>query len=298
VVALRFGQLAHGSVLVQAVLSGLLVGGVYSLVSMGLTLIFGVLGIINFAHGALMAVGMYCSYILVSGLGVPIYLTLPISMVVLFVVGAAIQKVVVNRAMDQPLENQLLVTLGLSILLENGLLLGFSATPRTVSTPFSGQALHVLSGTIELPRLVAFVSALLLAAGIYVLLHRTRLGMAVRAVSNNPRGASLVGVDVSRIYVLTFGLGAGCVGAAATLVLPFLPAQPSVGETFNLLAFVVVVLGGLGSVGGAVIGGILIGLTQEIGTVLFPGQSDLLAVFIVFVVVLFLRPQGLLGQSQ
>ena len=313
IVFLRGDQLAHlvgpgRSVLAQALVTGLLLGGVYGLVSMGLSLIFGVLHIINFAHGAMMTVGMYTSFLLVASTGLDPYATLVVSVALLFVIGMGVQKLLVNRIMGQPLENQLLLTLGLAIFIENALLLAFTATPRAIQLPYASGSLslgfidvqlpfRVFGAVASLPRTVAFFGALLIAGGLYLLLQKTKLGTAIRAVAQNPAGAYLVGVNVPRIYVLTFGLGAGCVGAAGVLVLPFLSLEPTTGDAFNILAFVIVVLGGLGSVLGALLGGLLIGVTQEFGGVVFVGQSKLLAVFIVFILVLFLRPQGLFGKA-
>lgn len=295
-------------VLVQAVVTGLLLGGVYGLVSMGLSLIFGVLHIINFAHGAMMTLGMYISFLLVANAGLDPYASIVVSVALLFVIGMAVQTFLINRVMGQPLENQLLLTLGLAIFIENALLLAFSATPRSVQLPYARQSIslgfteiglpfRILGAVATLPRTIAFVGALVIAGGLYLMLQRTKLGTAIRAVAENPTGASLVGVDVPRIYVLTFGLGASCVGAAGVLVLPFLSLEPTTGDMFNILAFVIVVLGGLGSVPGALLGGLLIGVTQEVGGIVFVGQSKLLPVFIVFVLVLFLRPQGLFGKA-
>lgn len=294
----RQDELSEGSVVIQALVSGLLLGGVYSLVAMGLTLIFGVLEIVNFAHGALMTLGMYCSFVLASDVGVPVYLTLPVTVAALFALGAIVQRAVIAPAMGQPLENQLLLTLGIAIVIQNALLLGFTGTPKQVDVSFGNDSVDILGASANVTRLIAFGGALALAGCLYVLLRRTRLGTAIRAVASNPTGASMVGVDVGHIYMVTFAIGTACVGAAAALVLPFLSLQPATGETFNILAFVVVVLGGLGNVIGALLGGLLIGLTQELGGVLFPEQSDLLVVFIVFILALFLRPQGLLGKAE
>ena len=292
---LRQEQLSEGTVLVQAVVSGLVLGAVYGLVSMGLTLVFGVLDIVNFAHGALMTLGMYVSFVLATGAGIPVYLALPITVALLFAIGAIVQRVLIAPAMGQPLENQLLLTLGLAIVIENALLIVFTGTPKRVEVSFGDQAVNILGASATIPRVIAFFGALALAAVLYLLLQRTKLGTAVRAVASNPSGAALLGIDVRRVHMLTFALGTACVGAASALVLPFLSLDPTTGNTFNILAFVVVVLGGLGNVLGALLGGFLIGLTAEVGGVLFPDQSNLLGVFIVFILVLFLRPQGLLG---
>ncbi len=290
------------TIALQALLTGLLIGGVYGLVAMGLSLIFGVLEIINFAHGAFMTLAMYLTWVLAENAGVDPYLTLFITPVLMFVVGAAVQRVVINPAMGQPLENQLLLTFALSILIENALLLGFSANPRSVRVPYASGSigpldfpLRIGGAIVELPRILAFLGGLVIAAALFAFLNRSRIGTAIRATGLNRTGASLVGVNVDRIQVMTFGLGTAVAAAAGVLVLPFLTLEPTTGAQFNILSFVIVVLGGLGNVGGALVGGILIGLTQELGGLLFPGQSKLLPVFIIFIATLFLKPEGLFG---
>lgn len=309
---LNFEQIAlvtgpNRSVLIQATVTGILIGGVYGLVSMGLTLIYGVLHIINFAQGALMTVGMYTAFSLVSNFGLDPYATVIFAVGFLFIIGAAVQGLLINRIMKETLEKQLLLTLGLSVFLENVLLLVFSPTPKAVQLPYARGSASVFGVTVEwpfqvfgavasLPRAIAFVGAMGLAGMLFLLLQRTSLGVRIRSVADNPRGAALVGIDVQRTYILVFGLGAACVGAAGALVLPFLSLEPTTGDAFNVIAFVVVVLGGMGNVLGALLGGLIIGLTQQIGGIIFTGQSNLLGVFVVFVLVLFLRPHGLLGR--
>jgi len=280
----------------QAVLTGLLLGGVYGLVALGLTLIFGVLDIVNFAHGALLTVGMYVTYTLSDRAGLDPYLSLLVAVPVLFLLGALLQRGLIDRTLGQPLENQLLLTLGIALLLENALLLGYGGEPRSVR-PSYDRPVDVFTAVADLSRILAFVGALAIAGLLFFLLQRTRLGTAIRAVAANPRGAQLVGVDVRRIYTLTFAIGTACAGAAGVLVVPFVTVEPTIGELFNIVAFVVVVLGGLGSVPGAVIGGLVIGLTEQLGGLIFPGQNPLLSVFAVFVLVLFLRPQGIFGRT-
>lgn len=290
------------TIALQALLTGLLIGGVYGLVAMGLSLIFGVLEIINFAHGAFLTLAMYLTWVLSDNAGIDPYLTLLITPILMFLVGAAVQRVVINPAMGQPLENQLLLTFALAILIENGLLLAFSGNPRSVRLDYANTSigpvdfpLRIGGAIIELPRIVAFVGGLVVAGALFAFLNRSRIGTAIRATGLNRTGASLVGVNVDRIQVLTFGLGTAVAAAAGVLVLPFLTLDPTTGGQFNILSFVIVVLGGLGNVGGALVGGILIGLTQEIGGLLFPGQSKLLPVFIIFIATLFLKPEGLFG---
>lgn len=302
VAALAFLGVAFGvqqQVLAQAIVTGLLLGGVYSLVAMGLALIFGVLDIINFAHGALMALAMYLTFTLVTGVGFNPYLSILVTIPALFALGIGIQRLLMDRVMGQPHENLLLLTLGLSLVVENALLMGYSSTPRTIDASFLGQYLpfdySIFGAVATLPRILAFVGSVAVAGLLYLTLRRTTLGTAIRAVAENPDGASMVGINVRRIHALTFGLGTACVGAAGTLLMPFLSLQPTTGESYTIIAFVVVVLGGLGSVTGAFVGGIFIGLVQEVGGVLIPGVDKLLIVFIVFVLVLLFRPQGLFG---
>jgi branched-chain amino acid transport system permease protein len=289
------------SVALQAVLTGLLVGGVYGLVAMGLALIFGVLGIINFAHGALMALAMYGAYALAAQAGLDPYLALVVIVPLLFVVGAAIQFCLVGRVLGGAAESQLLLTLGLAIVIENLMLAIFTATPKTVNVSYIGttlpDGLHLGTAVASTQLLIAFGGSMLLGGLLYLLLHRTRLGTAIRAVAENPRGAALVGVDVRRIYVLTFALGGACVGAAGTLMLPFVAVAPTTGDQFNIIAFVVVVLGGLGNVPGALVGGLIIGLIQYVGGAALPQVNNLLLVFAVFVLTLLFRPQGLFARS-
>jgi branched-chain amino acid transport system permease protein len=283
------------TVFAQAVVSGLLIGGVYSLVAMGLSLVFGVLDIINFAHGALMTIGIYASYLLFDNYGIDPYVSLLVTIPLLFVVGVGIQRFAINPVMDAPVHNQALVL--------------FTGTPRSIELAYARNEfdlglftldfpIKVFGAVITLPKLIAFVVALVLAGVLYMLIHRTQLGAAIRASAQEPEGAEMVGIDVRRIYTITFGIGAACVGAAGALVMPFLFVSPHAGATFNIIAFIVVVLGGMGSIPGALVGGLVIGLTQEMTQLLVSGSSKLLGVFVVFLAVLLFRPQGLFGKVQ
>lgn len=295
VLVLAYLRAGSGVVVAQAVLTGLLLGGVYGLVAMGLTLIFGVLDIVNFAHGAVMTVAMYATFVLTAQLGIDPYLTLVVTAPLMFGLGLVLQGGLLNRTMGRPLENQLLVTLGIGLLIENVLLITFGGDPRSVRVPYAS-AVHVFGAVADLTQILAFAGALVLAGLLYLLLQHTRVGTSIRAVAANPEGAQLVGIDARRTYALTFALGTACAGAVGTLVAPFITIDATAGQVFNILAFVVVVLGGMGNVIGALAGGLLIGLTEQLGGVLLPEQSPTLAVFVVFVLVLFLRPQGLFGR--
>ena len=296
------------TVFAQAVVSGLLIGGVYSLVAMGLSLVFGVLDIINFAHGALMTITIYVSYLLFQNYGVDPYVSLVVTIPLMFVVGVGIQRFAINPVMDAPVHNQLLLTLGIAIIIENLALVLFTGTPRSIELAYARNEfdlgvvtldfpLRVFGAVVSLPKLIAFLVALLLAGVLYLLIQRTQLGAAIRASAQEPEGAELVGIDVRRIYMITFGIGTACVGAAGSLVLPFLFVAPTAGATFTIIAFVVVVLGGMGSIPGALVGGLVIGLTQELTQLFVPG-SKFLGVFIVFLAVLLFRPEGILGKAR
>ncbi len=299
---------SNHSVFAQAVVSGLLIGGVYGLVAMGLSLVFGVLDIINFAHGALMTIGIYASYLLFQEYGVDPYISLLITVPLLFVVGMGIQHFAINPVMTAPVHNQLLLTLGIAIMIENILLVVFTGTPRSIELPYARESfdlgfvtldfpLKVFGAVVSMPKLIAFVMAIVLALVLYVLIQRTWLGSAIRASAQQPEGAELVGIDINRIYMITFGIGAAAAGAAGTLVMPFLFVSPTAGATFNIIAFVVVVLGGMGSVPGALVGGLIIGLTQEMSQIFVSGSSKFLSVFVVFILVLLFRPQGIFGKA-
>ena len=201
-----------------------------------------------------------------------------------------------RRAGLRPVGTAHIFEYGLALLIDNLLLLFFGPNPRSVALP-GDRGIEIFGAVATLSRLLAFAVALVLAALLYLLLQRTRLGTAIRAVAANDTGAQLVGIDTRRIYMITFAIGTACAGAAGVLVSPLVTIEPTTGELFNIIAFVVVVLGGMGNVVGALVGGVLIGLTEQLGALYLPGQSPLLAVFIVFVLVLFLRPQGLFGRQ-
>ncbi len=298
----------NGVVLRQAIVTGMLIGAVFGLVAMGLTLIFGVLDIINFAHGALLTIGMYITFVLYDRFGIDPYLAILITVPLLFVLGGIIQRTIIHPARNAPAHNQLLLTLGLALFIENLMLVIFTATPRSIRLDY-GRGLtqigplaiefpiRIAGTTITLTKLAAFLFAIILTVLLYLLLQRTDLGKAIRATAQDKEGARLVGINIDQISLITFGLGVACVGAAASIVLPFLAVDPLVGNTFNITAFVIVVLGGMGSVPGALLGGLIVGLTQELGVVFAPSSTKLLGVFFIFVLVLLLRPQGLLGKK-
>jgi branched-chain amino acid transport system permease protein len=284
--------------LLQAVVSGLLLGGVYGVVASGLTLIFGVLRIINFAHGAVMMLGMYASYWLWVWLGVDPYLSVLLTAPAFFVLGMGIQRVVIepNRAAAE--HNQLLLTLGLALFLENLALVLWQGDFRTLRVPYANASFVIGDALVEVSRLVAAGGAVLIALALFVFLRRTDVGKAIRALSEEREGAMLVGIDVARIRAVAFGIGSACVAVAGALITPFFYIAPDVGESFNIMAFVVVVLGGMGNFIGALLGGLIVGLAESLGAALLPGSLKQLVVFVIFVLVLLFRPEGLFGGAR
>ena len=287
------------SILLSALLNGLTTGAVYALIALGLTLIYGVLHIINFAHGASLMMALYGVYALKERWGIDPYVALPIMVPAMFVLGYAMQRIVINRASHGKDENILLVTLGLSIVMENFALLFFKSDTRTIETAYTlttvaigPEAAQVM---VSLPKLVAFAGALVVSALLIVILQRTDLGRAIRAVAKEKQGARLMGIDVVHVYAMCFGLGLACLGAAACFLLPAYYVNPQVGNGFVLVAFTVVVLGGMGSFAGALLGGLLIGVVESFGG-LFLGESlGQVGIFVIFIGVLLLRPEGFFG---
>ena len=287
------------SILLSALLNGLTTGAVYALIALGLTLIYGVLHIINFAHGASLMMALYGVYALKERWGIDPYVALPIMVPAMFVLGYAMQRIVINRASHGKDENILLVTLGLSIVMENFALLFFKSDTRTIETAYTlttvaigPEAAQVM---VSLPKLVAFAGALVVSALLILILQRTDLGRAIRAVAKEKQGARLMGIDVEHVYAMCFGLGLACLGAAACFLLPAYYVNPQVGNGFVLVAFTVVVLGGMGSFAGALLGGVLIGVVESFGG-LFLGESlGQVGIFVIFIGVLLLRPEGFFG---
>jgi branched-chain amino acid transport system permease protein len=287
-----------GGLLLQAAVSGILLGGVYGLVASGLTLIFGVLRIINFAHGAVMMLGMYTSYWLFVLAGIDPYASIVITAPLFFAIGVGIEKLIIepNRAAAE--HNQLLLTLGLALFLENLALVLWQGDFRTLRVSYAGMSFVIGDALVELSRLIAAGGAVLMAAGLFGFLRTTDVGKAIRALAEEPEGAMLVGIDVARIRSVAFGIGSACVAVAGALVTPFFYVAPDVGESFNIMAFVVVVLGGMGNFVGALVGGVVVGLAESLGAALLPGSLKQLVVFVLFVLVLLFRPQGLLGGAR
>lgn len=282
----------------QAIVNGLLVGGVYSLMALGLSLIFGIMRVINFAHGDMMVWGMYLSFWLFTTWGVDPYLSILGTATAIFLLGAAVQRGLVNRILDAPHEMQILLMLGVALVLENSALMVFGPDPRRVSTSYALSTFWLGPIVFDLPRVATFGVALALAVGLYLFLKKTELGRMIRAASDNRVGALLVGTDILKVFTLAFGIGAACVGAAGSLMTPFLPFSPSTGLFLTVTSFNIVIIGGMGSLLGAFAGGLLVGVSESLGAViLVPSLKEIFS-FILLILILLFRPQGLLGGSR
>jgi branched-chain amino acid transport system permease protein len=283
------------SILFASVLNGITTGAVYALIALGLTLIYGVLHIINFAHGASLMVALYGVYFLKEQLGIDPYLALPIMVPAMFALGYVLQRGVINRASHGKDENILLVTLGLSIILENLALLFFKSDTRNIETAYTLTTVNIGPAMIALPKLVSFIGALVVSAVLLAVMRYTDLGRAIRAVAKEKHGARLMGIDVDHVYAMCFGIGLACLGAAACFLLPAYYVNPLVGSGFVLVAFTIVVLGGMGSFVGALVGGLLIGVIESIGGLYLGESLGQVGIFAIFIAVLLFRPQGLFG---
>jgi branched-chain amino acid transport system permease protein len=280
----------------QAIVSGLLIGGVFALIALGLTLIFGVMKIINFAHGDFLMLGMYFSFFLSVMAGMNPYISALLSLPLFFALGWVIQARLIRPVLDAPENIQILATVGISLVLQNAALFMFSPDFQSLRLSFGAQTFSVAGVAVSYVRLIACVVSLSTAAGVFLFLSRTDTGKALRACAEQQTGAMVVGIDVGRMYKIAFGLGTACVALAGVLMTPFFYIAPQVGLPFTLIAFVTVVLGGLGSVPGALVGGLIIGVVESLGEILLPSPSmKQMATFSVFLLILLVRPQGLLG---
>jgi len=281
-----------------ALASGIFLGSIYAMVASGLNLIFGVVKIINFAHGALLALGMYMAYFLITLAGFDPYLTLPVVVVAMFLVGWAIQSGIINRIMDSDRTSQLLITFGLALMVQNGAIMLWGHEYRSATVPYARKVFDILGIRFSFAALLALTGSAISLVLLYLFLHRTRTGTAIRAVSQQPDSAALAGINVKSIYGIAFGVGSAMVGVAAVFMVPIYFVQPSVGDPFVLMAFITVVLGGLGSVWGAAAAGMMLGVVQNLFATMVNVEMAPTFVFLVFMVIMFFRPYGLFGRTE
>ena len=284
------------AILLPAILNGLLTGAVYALVALGLTLVYGVLHIINFAHGALLTAAMFAAFFAYTLLGIDPYLAALILTPLFFVLGYGLQRFIIGPASHGDDRNMLLVTLGIAVVIENALLYAFRADTRTIDVPYAFQSIDVGVTFLAVPRLIGFAAVFLVALVLWLIMSFTDTGRAIRAVAREKLGAELAGIDVAHVYAVTFGLGTACVAVAACLLIPSYYVNPGAGNAFVLVAFTIVVLGGMGSIAGALIGGLFVGVVESLSGLWLGESLGQIGIFLMFIMVLLLRPSGLFGE--
>ncbi len=285
------------TVFIQVLINGILVGGFYALMGMGLNVVFGVMKIVNFCQGELLMIGMYLTYILNVTFGLDPYVAIPVVAVVLFVLGGLIQKGLITPLLGGASDSNLIfMTVGLMMLMQNTALVAFKSDYRTIQTGYSLINLNIFGQIVSLPKLISFIVLLAVTCALYILLMKTNIGRKIRATSQNPLGARLVGINIKKMYMVTYGLSAALAGVAGALLLPFYYVYPMVGATFTLRAFVVVVLGGLGSIKGAFVGGIVLGLLETMGAFFVGPQFKDSVVFVTFIAILIIRQKIVLSR--
>jgi branched-chain amino acid transport system permease protein len=284
------------AILVPAILNGLMTGAVYALIALGLTLIYGVLHIINFAHGALLTAAMFATFFAYQVLGLDPYIAAIGLTPLFFLLGYGLQRFIIGPAAHGEDRNILLVTLGLAVVIENALLYGFRADTRTINLPYAFNVIEVGTAFLAVPRVISFAAVIAVALGLWLIMRFTDTGKAIRAVAKEKLGAELSGIDVAHVYAVTFGLGTACLAIAACLLMPTYYVNPGAGNAFVLIAFTIVVLGGMGSVPGALIGGLFIGVVESLSGLYLGESLGQIGIFVMFILVLLFRPSGLFGE--
>ena len=284
------------SIYLGVVVQGVLTGLVYGLMALGLSVIFGVVRVVNFAHGEFAVVAMYAAYLLFRTVGLdPLIAVLPIA-AAFFLVGYALQATLINSFVGRSEHEQFILLVGVAIIILNGLLMLFGPDARPANLPYAFDSYAIGPLFIDKVRVYSAVAALAIAAALFTFFRYTATGTAIRACADNLTGAAVVGLNVKRLYAITFGIGLACVGAAGALMVTIADAAPTLGPAYTLLAFIIVIVGGLGSMAGALIGGVLIGLSEALaGFIIQPSMKSMFS-FALLIAVLVLRPHGLLGR--
>lgn len=287
-------------IFLQLLLNGVLLGGTLAIISIGLTLIFGIVRVVNFAHGEFLMIGLYAVYLLNQHFGLHPYVAIVPAVLILFMLGAAMQRFIIQPLLSAEGHIQIFATVGVSIALMNAALLIFGADVRTVSNPsgLGTGSLPLGSLRTNTGQVLTFLVSLALVGGLHWFLHATFLGRAVRATAQHRNAAQLMGVNVNRIYIFAFGLGCACLGLASGMIAPQYPVFPTVGTFFVLTAFVIVVLGGLGSLSGALLGSILIGVVDSLAGYYIAPDLKEVVYFLIFLAILIFRPTGLFGAGR
>lgn len=282
----------------QTISNGLLIGSLYALVGMGMAIIFGTMRIINFAHGEFMMIGMYVTYSICSAFHVDPYVTIPASFLVTFALGYAAFKGLIAKIMLSSDMNQILMTAGISMVLTNLAQMKYTSDQLTLNLDYANKSVKFANIQLNIPYLISFIIAIVITILIFYFIMRTETGRAMRAISQNRTSSFLMGIHVEKVSSFVFAIGIALAGVAGTLLLPVYRVSPTVGGGFTLLAFVVVVLGGMGSIEGAALGGFIIGVVQALSAYYLGGSYGDLITYVVFLLILLLKPSGLLGRSR
>jgi branched-chain amino acid transport system permease protein len=283
--------------ILNVAVGGVLTGLVYGLMALGLSVIFGVVRVVNFAHGEMMTIAMYLAVMLFASFKLdPLLMMAPIG-AVLFVFGYVLQRGLINPFINRPEHSQFMLLVALGLILVNGLLIVFGPDARSVQTSYGLDSFQVGRLIVDATKAYAGAAAVVVAAALFAFFRYTLTGKAIRACADNYTGALVVGLDVKHLYALTFGLGAACVGAAGSMLVLLIDVTPSLGPAYTLLAFIIVITGGLGSMAGALLGGVLIGLTEAMAGLFFTPSAKSMFAFALLVLVLLFRPQGILGKA-
>ena len=284
------------AIILNVIIQGVLTGLVYGLMALGLSVIFGVVRVVNFAHGEFAVVAMYATYLLFVTLGLdPIVSLFPIA-IVFFGVGYLLQATLINRFVGRSEHEQFILLVGIAIIIVNGLLMIFGPDAHPANLPYGFDSFAIGDLFIDKVRVYSAVAALAIAAALFSFFRYTATGTAIRACADNLTGAAVVGLNVRRLYAFTFGLGLACVGAAGALMVTIADASPLLAQSFTLLSFTIVIVGGLGSMAGALVGGILIGVSEALASFFLAPSMKSMFSFALLVAVLVLRPQGLMGR--
>ncbi|HLI28408.1 MAG TPA: branched-chain amino acid ABC transporter permease [Chloroflexota bacterium] len=285
-----------GGLLAQAVLNGLLLGGIYALVALGFSLVWGVMNVINVSHGAFVMLGAFTTYWLFVRVGLDPFLGAPVAMALMFVLGYLLQKYVINLIVRAPMFMTLILTFGINLVIVNLGIVAWTGDVRSITTGLSGQGVVLGPFVVPYVRAATLLIALLATTALFVFMDRTRTGSAIRATRMDLLAAEGVGIRIDRIYALTFAIGAALAGLAGALISVTLPITPFMGFTYTGKAFVVTALGGLGNMAGALVGGLVLGVAETVGAALLgPGYQDAIG-YALLVLILVLRPSGLLGR--
>lgn len=285
-------------IFIQAVVNGITIGGVYALIAVGLTMIFGVMNVVNFAHGEFVMLGMFATYLTHSLLGLDPNLSIIITVPIMFGLGVIVQRTLIARVVGLPDESQILLTLGISVLLINLTLLIMGADPHSIKTSYKFSSIQIGPILVMLPRFIAFCVAMIASVILWLFLSRTEIGRGLRAVAEKPEVAILMGINPQKMHRVAFGIGVALAGLAGTVVTPFRYIYPNVGQSYVLIAFVVVVLGGMGNVPGAILGALVIGVTESLSAQYVALDLAMLGPFILFVLVLLFKPTGIIGKGK